>query len=67
MMTEKYPRTKATIMASGIDPHMKRLNKVHAIRSSTKKRYIRALEAVETYWEDVFAAMDEQEEKSKSA
>ncbi len=60
-MSDRYPRNKASIMASGIDPEMKGLNKVHAIKSSTEKRYVRALEGVENYWDRVFDALDAQQ------
>ncbi len=62
----KYPRNKATIERSGIDPGMRELSKLHAIRSNQKKKYIKALESVEFYWERVEKAIDEAE-SSQSA
>ena len=64
MAEARYPRKKGTILRSGIDPQMKRLNKVHAMRSSAKKRYIAALERVEKYWDEVYDAIDEQESQA---
>lgn len=66
--TERYPRKKATILRSGIDPQMKRLNRLHAIRSNQKKKleaaqaaYDKAVRSVDFYWENVMDAVDEQE------
>ena len=70
---ERYPRKKATIIRSGIDPDMKRLNRLHAIRSNQLKKlraaedaYNRACASVEHYWEQVFDAVDEQEKAQAS-
>jgi len=52
-------RNKAAIMASGIDPQMKRLNKLHTIRSRQEKKYVAALESIERYWDEVFQAIEE--------
>lgn len=66
--TERYPRKKATIIQSGIDPGMKRLNRLHAIRSNQLKKlkaaqdaYEKACRSVEFYWETVYDAVDEKE------
>lgn len=52
-------RNKATILASGIDPDLKRLRRLQAIKSSQEKKYVKALESIEYYWETVFAAVKE--------
>ncbi|BCO56047.1 hypothetical protein MINTM005_12910 [Mycobacterium intracellulare] len=52
-------RNKAAIMASGIDPQMKRLNRLHAIRSRREKQFVAALESIENYWREVNAAIKE--------
>ena len=57
-------RNKAAIIASGIDPDMKRLNKLHAIRSSAEKKHRRALESVENYWDEVFKAIEDQSQSA---
>lgn len=54
-------RNKAAIMASGIDPQMKRLNRLHAIRSRREKQFVAALESIENYWREVNAAIEEKE------
>jgi hypothetical protein len=52
-------RNKAAIIASGIDPELKQLRKLQAIRSNQEKKFVRALESIEFYWERVFSAIDE--------
>ena len=54
-------RNKATIVASGIDPSLKQLRRLQAIRSSTRQKYVNALEDIEKYWDRVFAAVNEKE------
>lgn len=65
---DRYPRNKATIQQSGIDPELKQLFKLHAIRSNQQKKLKAAQAALEKaqrsvdfYWERVFEARDEQE------
>lgn len=53
-------RNKQTILASGIDPELKKLRQLQAIRSNTQKKYIRALESIEDYWERVLEAAEGQ-------
>ena len=52
-------RNKAAIIASGIDPELKQLRKLQAIRSNQEKKFVRALESIEFYLERVFSAIDE--------
>lgn len=59
-------RNKAAILRSGIDPDLKRLNKLHAIRTNQERKYVRALESIENYWDQVFAAIDEQESQQSA-
>lgn len=49
-------RNKATIIRSGIDPDLKRLRRLQAIKSNQEKKYVKALESIENYWEQVFKA-----------
>lgn len=57
-------RNKAAIMRSGIDPEMKRLNRLHAIRSRQQKKLIAALESIENYWDEVAKAIEEKESEA---
>lgn len=52
-------RNKASILASGIDPELKRLRRLQAIKSTQEKKFIKAVESIEHYWETVFAAIEE--------
>jgi hypothetical protein len=54
-------RNKAAILASGIDPDLKRLRRLQAIKSGQEKKFIKAVESIEHYWECVFAAIEEKE------
>ena len=54
-------RNKAAIMASGIDPDMKRLRRLQAIKSAQEKKFIKAVESIEFYWENVFSAIADNE------
>lgn len=54
-------RKKAAIMASGIDPRMTRLRKLHAIKSVRQKQLIKAIEDIESYWDEVAQALKEKE------
>ena len=50
-------RNKAAILASGIDPDLKRLRRLQAIKSGQEKKFIKAVESIEYYWESVFSAI----------
>jgi hypothetical protein len=50
-------RNKEAILASGIDPELKRLRRLQAIKSGQEKKYKKALESIEYYWESVFEAI----------
>jgi hypothetical protein len=50
-------RNKAAILASGIDPDLKRLRRLQAIKSAQEKKFIKSVESIEYYWERVFAAI----------
>jgi hypothetical protein len=52
-------RNKAAIIASGIDPELKQLRKLQAIRSNQEKKVERAIASIEFYWERVFKAIEE--------
>lgn len=52
-------RNKAAIIASGIDPDLKRLRRLQAIKSSQEKKFIKAVESIEHYWDEVFRAIGE--------
>lgn len=52
-------RNKASILASGIDPELKRLRRLQAIKSSQEKKFIKACESIEHYWDEVFMAIGE--------
>jgi hypothetical protein len=54
-------RNKETILKSGIDPDLKRLRKLQAIRSSQEKKFNKAVESIEYYWEQVVAAIADAE------
>lgn len=63
-------RNKRAILASGIDPEMKRLRRLHAIRSGAAKRLKAAQEAleradasVEYYWAQVEEALATTEDR----
>jgi len=51
-------RNKHAILASGLDPKLRRLRQLQAIRSNCEKKLIKALEDIETYWERVNAAIE---------
>lgn len=51
-------RNKAAILKSGIDPNLARLRKLHALKAVREKQLIAALEAIEDYWNEVDAAID---------
>lgn len=53
-------RDKRAIIASGIDPELKQLRKLQAIKSNQAKKFTRACESVEFYWERVDKALREQ-------
>jgi len=55
MKENKLERNKAAILASGIDPDLKRLRRLQAIKSGQEKKFIKAVESIEYYWETVFA------------
>lgn len=57
----KYERNKAAILASGIDPELKKLRRLQAIKSSQEKKYVKALNSIEDYWDRVFAAVDSEQ------
>jgi hypothetical protein len=52
-------RNKAAIIASGIDPELKQLRKLQAIRSNQQKKVDKATASIEFYWERVFRAIEE--------
>jgi hypothetical protein len=54
-------RNKAAILASGIDPDLKRLRRLQAIKSGQEKKFLKAVESIEHYWECVFAAIADSE------
>ena len=39
-------RNKAAILASGIDPDLKRLRRLQAIKSGQEKKFIKAVESI---------------------
>ena len=55
-------RNKAAILASGIDPDLKRLRRLQAIKSGQEKKFIKSVESIEHYWERVFAAIADAEQ-----
>jgi hypothetical protein len=54
-------RNKAAVLKSGIDPELRRLRKLQAIKSTQEKKYVQALESIEFYWEQVFDAIDKEQ------
>lgn len=56
-------RNKESILKSGIDPDLKRLRRLQAIKSSQEKKFIKAVESIEYYWESVFAAIADKEKE----
>ena len=46
-------------ITSGIDLELKRLRKLQAIRSNQQKKVDKAVRSIEFYWEQVFAAIEE--------
>jgi hypothetical protein len=54
-------RNKTAIIASGIDPDLKRLRRLQAIKSAQEKKFIKAVESIEYYWENVFSAIADKE------
>ena len=52
-------RNKAAIIASGVDPDLKRLRRLQAIKSNQEKKYVSALESIENYWDGVFRSLNE--------
>lgn len=52
-------RNKASIIKSGIDPELKRLRRLQAIKSAQQKKYVKALESIENYWDNVAKAIGE--------
>jgi hypothetical protein len=50
-------RDKATIIKSGVDPELKELRKLQAIKSGQEKKFVKSLERIEDYWDRVFAAV----------
>lgn len=50
-------RNKAAILASGIDPELKQLRRLQAIKSRQEKKYVAALNSIENYWDRVHAAI----------
>ena len=52
-------RNKASIIKSGIDPDLKRLRRLQAIKSAQQKKYVKALESIENYWDNVAKAIGE--------
>lgn len=56
-------RNKEAIIASGIDPDLKRLRRLQAIKSSQQKKFVAACESIEYYWESVFAAIADKEKE----
>lgn len=51
-------RNKASILKSGIDPELKRLRRLQAIKSSQQKKYVKSLESIENYWDNVSKAIN---------
>ena len=49
-------RNKATILASGVDPDLRKLRRLQAVKSAHEKKLLKALNDIEDYWEKVFAA-----------
>lgn len=54
-------RNKTTILKSGIDPDLKRLRYLQGRKSNQEKRYVKALENIESYWDDVRNAIESTE------
>lgn len=50
-------RNKETILASGLDPDLKQLRRLQAIKSTQEKKYVNALNSIENYWDRIFAAV----------
>lgn len=64
----RVQRNKAAIIASGIDPNMKRLYRLHAIRSSRERALKQAQEnlektnqSIEHYWAEIEEAVLDQQ------
>jgi hypothetical protein len=51
-------RNKAAIIASGNDPDLKQLRRLQWVRSNQEKKYVKALEDIEDYWEKVFKSIE---------
>ncbi|MFM8798705.1 MAG: hypothetical protein ACKODT_07090 [Fluviibacter sp.] len=54
-------RNKAAVLASGLDPELKRLRRLQAIKSAQAKKFTKACESIERYWDQVHAAIMEKE------
>lgn len=46
-------RNKAAVLASGIDPELKRLRYLQAKKADMEKKYVKSLQDIEDYWEKV--------------
>ena len=57
-------RNKAAIIASGNDPDLRKLRRLLSIRSNQEKKYVKALEDIEDYWERVFASLEHKKESA---
>jgi len=67
LTTEPFKRSKTAIIQSGIDPDMRRLFRLHGIRSSRERalkdaqaKYDKACMSVDFYWEEVEEAIEDQ-------
>lgn len=50
-------RNKESILASGIDPDLKRLRKLHAARRGAEKALVATIQSIEDYWDEVEKAL----------
>lgn len=58
-------RNKAAVLASGIDPDLKRLRRLQAIKSNQARKFTKACESIEFYWAQVHKAIEEKENGSQ--
>lgn len=55
----QHERNKKAILASGIDPNLKRFKYLQAVKSAHKKKYVKALNDIEDFWDKVFTTLEE--------
>lgn len=54
-------RNKAAVLKSGIDPDLKKLRRLQAFKARKAKEFTKSCENIETYWDEVNAAIKEKE------